>query len=98
MRIAYFLGGERVKRSDERRLENIWGAISLATVDKMERAFAAQTGRGPSAVAAISQVGMEPGLSIERLRRIIALSHSATVRLVDQLVAEGFITRQSSTG
>ena len=85
-------------KSEERRLENIWGAIALATVDKMEQAFAVETGRGPSAVAAITQIGIESGLSIERLRRIVALSHSATVRLVDQLVAEGLVRREASSG
>jgi DNA-binding MarR family transcriptional regulator len=84
--------------NEDRRLENLWSAISLATVDKMEQAFSAVTGRSPSAVAAIMQVGMEPGLSIERLRRIIALSHSATVRLVDQLVTEGLVRREAAAG
>jgi MarR family transcriptional repressor of emrRAB len=87
-----------LKKSEERRLENIWAAISLAAVDKMEHAFAAATGRGPSAVAAITQIGAEPGMSIERLRRIIALSHSATVRLLDQLAAERLIRREASAG
>jgi MarR family transcriptional repressor of emrRAB len=86
------------KKTDDRRLENIWAAISLAAVDKMEQAFAAETGRGPSAVAAIMQVGVEPGLSIERLRQIIALSHSATVRLLDQLAADDLIRREHSAG
>jgi MarR family transcriptional repressor of emrRAB len=79
---------------EERRLENIVGALSLALVDKMEQAFHAETNRGPSAIAAINQIGAEPGLTIERLRRIIALSHSASVRLVDQLVADGFVIRE----
>jgi DNA-binding MarR family transcriptional regulator len=87
-----------LRKSDERRLENIWGAISLATVDKMEQAFATETKLGPSAVAAISQIEYEPGLSIERLRRMIALSHSATVRLIDQLVGLGLIRREVSAG
>ena len=86
------------RRPEELRLENIVGAMSLAMVDKMEQAFAAETGRGPSAVAALMQIGVEPGLSIERLRRIIALSHSASVRLVDQLVAEGLVRREVSPG
>lgn len=80
------------------RLENIFGAMSLALVDKMEKAFATETGLGPSAVAAIIQVGSDPGLSIETLRRIIALSHSATVRLVDQLVADGLVLRGGGEG
>jgi len=75
------------------RLENIFGALSLALVDKMEKAFADETGLGPSAVAAIIQIGTEPGLTIETLRKLIALSHSATVRLVDQLVAENLVLR-----
>ncbi|TXI79766.1 MAG: MarR family transcriptional regulator [Cupriavidus sp.] len=75
------------------RLENLFGAVSLALVDKMEKAFADETGLGPSAIAAIVQIGTEPGLTIETLRRMIALSHSATVRLVDQLVASDLVLR-----
>jgi DNA-binding MarR family transcriptional regulator len=75
------------------RLENLFGAMSLALVDKMEKAFADETGLGPSAIAAIVQIGTEPGLTIETLRRMIALSHSATVRLVDQLVASDLVLR-----
>ena len=81
---------------DERerlRIENIFGAMSLALVDKMQQAFATEAGLGPSAAAAIIQVGTAPGLSIEQLRRILALSHSATVRLVDQLCAGGLVER-----
>jgi len=78
------------------RLENLFGAMSLALVDKMEKAFADETGLGPSAVAAIIQIGSEPGLTIETLRRMIALSHSATVRLVDQLVTSDLVLRAGS--
>jgi MarR family transcriptional repressor of emrRAB len=77
------------------RLENIFGAMSLALVDKMEKAFGAETGLGPSAVAAVIQIGSNPGLSIEVLRRTIALSHSATVRLIDHLVEQGLVLRDS---
>ena len=75
------------------RLENILGAMSLALVDKMEKAFGTETGLGPSAVAAVIQIGSNPGLSIETLRRFIALTHSATVRLVDHLVEQGLVLR-----
>jgi Transcriptional regulators len=75
------------------RLENILGAICLAMVDKMERAFADEAGLGPSSAAALIQIGTNPGITTETLRRIIALSHSATVRLVDQLVASGLVLR-----
>ncbi|WP_187969374.1 MarR family winged helix-turn-helix transcriptional regulator [Aquibium microcysteis] len=82
--------------SETARLENAFGAMSLACVDKMERAFLAAGGRGPSATAAIIRIGTEPGLSIERLRRMLALSHSATVRLVDQLAAAGLVMRETA--
>ncbi|ENN89411.1 transcriptional regulator, MarR family [Rhizobium freirei PRF 81] len=67
--------------------------MSLALVDKMEKAFVDETGLGPSAIAAIVQIGTEPGLTIETLRRMISLSHSATVRLVDQLAASDLVLR-----
>jgi MarR family transcriptional regulator, negative regulator of the multidrug operon emrRAB len=98
MHSAYFSGETGLQKADDRRLENIWAAISLAAVDKMEQAFAAETKRGPSAIAAIMQIGADPGLSIERLRQIIALSHSATVRLLDQLAADDLIRREASAG
>jgi DNA-binding MarR family transcriptional regulator len=83
--------------NEKRRTENIFGAMGLALVDKMQQAFAAETGLGPSAAAAVIQIGTAPGLSVEQLRRILALSHSATVRLVDQLAASGLVER-SGTG
>lgn len=82
--------------TDLARLDNTFGAMSLACVDKMERAFLDHGGRGPSATAAIVKIGTEPGLSIEQLRRMLALSHSATVRLVDQLAADGLVVRKGA--
>jgi MarR family transcriptional regulator, negative regulator of the multidrug operon emrRAB len=84
--------------ADEARLQNVFGAMSLACVDKMEQAFAVRGGRGPSATAALVKIGTSPGLSIEQLRRMLALSHSATVRLVDQLAAEELVLRTGSAG
>lgn len=84
--------------ADEARLQNVFGAVSLACVDKMERAFEAHGGRGPRATAALIRIGTTPGLSIEQLRRMLALSHSATVRLVDQLASDGLARREESTG
>jgi MarR family transcriptional repressor of emrRAB len=75
------------------RIENIFGAVGLALVDKMQKAFDEASGLNPSEAAAIIQIGTNPGLSIEQLRRIVALSHSATVRLVDQLASGGLVTR-----
>ena len=63
-----------MKKSDELRLQNIWGAISLATVDKMEQAFAAATKLGPSAIAAIGQIGYEMAILVERVGSVVQSS------------------------
>jgi DNA-binding MarR family transcriptional regulator len=39
-------------------------------------------------------VAHEPGLSIERLRRALGLTHSGAVRLVDRLEGEELVTRE----
>lgn len=79
--------------TEKLRFENIFGAMSLALVDKLERAYEADIGLGPSSVAALIQIGAGSGLTIETLRRIIGLSHSASVRLIDQLEAAGLVLR-----
>lgn len=38
-------------------------------------------------------IGLEPGMSNDRLRRILGLSHPGTVRLVDRLVNDGLLER-----
>lgn len=82
-----------IDEKEKFRFENIFGAMSLALVDKMERAFSTETGLGPSAVAAIIQIGLGSGHTVEALRRIIGLSHSATVRLIDQLEGDDLVRR-----
>lgn len=79
------------------RLSNVLGAFSTAVVDKMEAAFASE-GRGDRAAAALVQIGAEPGLPIETLRRYLGLSHSACVRLVDQLEMNNLVNRRSTKG
>ncbi|MFD1702800.1 MarR family winged helix-turn-helix transcriptional regulator [Methylopila henanensis] len=80
---------------DDARAANILAAFALALTDKVGDAMRETAeGRSPAAMAALIQIGFEPGLSIERLRACIALSHSATVRVADQLEAAGLIERR----
>lgn len=83
--------------ADRRRTANILGAFALALTDKMTAAVRDAAGHGDMASAAIVQIGSEPGLSIERLRLCLALSHSATVRLVDAIQAAGLVTRERNS-
>ncbi|QQP93827.1 MarR family transcriptional regulator (plasmid) [Skermanella sp. TT6] len=78
------------------RTANIVGALALAVVDTLLReAQAAAPEPGPAA-AAISLLAHDPGMSIDRLRRALGLSHPGAVRLVDRLVADGAVVREVS--
>jgi len=72
---------------------NLLGALALVVNDRTEEAIAA-TGLSPSAAAALSALHQfldHP--SIERLRQVLGLTPSGTVRLVDRLVEAGYVTR-----
>lgn len=77
-------------------LANLLGAFALGLTDAMVDAGGRVTGRGPSASAALVTLAMFEGLSVERLRRHVALSQSATVRLVDRLEEDGLVERTSA--
>lgn len=78
------------------RTANIVGALALAISDTLLRgAQAAAPEPGPAA-AAISLLAHDPGMSIDRLRRALGLSHPGAVRLVDRLVANGAVIREVS--
>ncbi|EWY38277.1 hypothetical protein N825_13800 [Skermanella stibiiresistens SB22] len=80
----------------QNRTANIVGALALAITDALLReAQAAAPEPGPAA-AAISLLAHDPGMSIDRLRRALGLSHPGAVRLVDRLVADGVVIREAS--
>lgn len=84
----------RTQKAERKRVANVLGAFALALTDKMNAAVRDAGNCSDMASAAIIQIGFEPGLSIERLRSCLGLSHSATVRVVDQLQAEGLAKRE----
>ncbi|TGP21592.1 MULTISPECIES: MarR family transcriptional regulator [unclassified Mesorhizobium] len=75
------------------KIENVIGALALAFADTLQRDAQAEAPEAGPAAAAVTLIGHVPGLSIERLRRALSLSHSGAVRLVDRLVAEGLAAR-----
>lgn len=80
------------------RQANLLGAIALATVDRIRASTAASApnaGEGPAGLVAIAS--FLQGGSIAELSRIIELSHSATVRLVDKLEREGLVKRRGGS-
>ncbi|WP_191058979.1 MarR family winged helix-turn-helix transcriptional regulator [Geminicoccus harenae] len=78
------------------KIENVVGALVMALSDAVLRGTQGQAPEPGPAAAAITLLGHEPGLPIERLRRALHLSHPGAVRLVDRLVADGLIVRQPS--
>lgn len=74
-------------------LTNLVGALAVAIGDAQEAAMRRSDDLGASAVAAVVSLGADPGMTVGGLARVLALSHSATVRLVDDLVARDLAVR-----
>jgi DNA-binding MarR family transcriptional regulator len=74
---------------------NVLGALSLVVADQMSDAVAAAADHSLTAAAALSALDhFADGCSIDRLRRILGLTSSGTVRLVDRLAAAGEVRRR----
>jgi DNA-binding MarR family transcriptional regulator len=84
-------GGRRVDRA-----ANVLGALSLVVADQTADAVAAAAGRSDSAPAALSALlHFLDRPTIDRLRQVLGLTSSGTVRLVDRLEEAGFVARES---
>jgi MarR family transcriptional repressor of emrRAB len=72
---------------------NLLGALALVVNDRTVDAIAA-TGLSLSAAAALSALHQFlDGPNIDRLRRVLGLTPSGAVRLVDRLVEAGYVVR-----
>ena len=77
------------------REANLLGAVSLAVADRMRAAVEAGAGQGGSVPAAlVSLATYLDGSPIDSIRGPLGLTHSATVRVVDRLVAAGLAERR----
>ncbi len=76
------------------RAANVFGALSLVVADQATDAVAAAAGRSDSAAAALSALlHFLDKPSIDRLRQVLGLTSSGTVRLVDRLAESGYVRR-----
>jgi len=78
------------------RLANLVGAFALVAADAQRAAAAEAAGHGSAAPAALTTLLAFPGISIDRLRRAVGLTHSGGVRLVDRLEADGLVRRTAA--
>jgi len=76
------------------RPANVFGALSLVVADQAADATAAAAGRSESAAAALSALlHFLDGPSVDRLRQVLGLTSSGTVRLLDRLAESGYVRR-----
>ncbi|WP_410813486.1 MarR family winged helix-turn-helix transcriptional regulator [Micromonospora sp. 067-2] len=76
------------------RTLNILGALVDALHDRMADAGTQVSGLGASAPAALATLQACPGESVESLSRILGITNSGSVRLVDRLVSAGLVERR----
>ena len=77
------------------RQANLLGTLALAVTGRVEAAVEAASPHGPSAPAALSALeGYLGGEPIDALARVLGLTHSGAVRLVDRLAAAGLVERR----
>ena len=88
MQHAYFFG------MNNHRTANLLGALVLALADNLKTETDARAEHGSAAPAALVTIGFYPGESIDSLAKTLNLSHSATVRLVNRLAANGLLERR----
>ena len=79
----------------DNRTANLLGALALALTDRLIEETETRAKHGAAGPAALVSIGTAPGEPIDRLARTLVLSHSATVRLVDRLAADGLVARRS---
>ena len=73
---------------------NVLGALSLVVADRMTDSVADAAGHSVTAATALSALyHFLDRPSIDRLRQVLGLTSSGTVRLVDRLEADGYVAR-----
>src|SRR3954470_18962104 len=75
------------------RTANLLAAAAVRIADLIHVETSVRAGRGAQAPAALVTLLRPLERPIEELRHVLALSHSATVRLVDRLVEDGLVER-----
>jgi DNA-binding MarR family transcriptional regulator len=79
---------------DDAHTANLLGALSLVVHDRFSEAMTDASGRSETAAAALSSLdNFLDRPTIDTLRRVLGLTSSGTVRLVDRLQDENLIER-----
>ncbi len=81
--------------SDLDRAGNLLGALALSIADRMTDAVEESVGQSQSAAVALSALHhFADGATVDKLRRVLGLTPSGAVRLVDRLQDAGLVERE----
>ncbi|WP_240778742.1 MarR family winged helix-turn-helix transcriptional regulator [Shewanella sp. SNU WT4] len=82
--------------TDNNYLKNLLGACATTIASNIEMEVAELDGRSLSHEAALVAINNHPNDGIEMLSKVLGLTHSGSVRLVNNLVHDGFVDRHRS--
>ena len=82
--------------TDNNYLKNLLGAFTTTIASNIEMEVAELDGRSLSHEAALVAINNHPNDGIEMLSKVLGLTHSGSVRLVNNLVHDGFVDRHRS--
>jgi len=77
----------------EAKLRNLLGAVAVAVADEIRDEADRAAGHSAAGPAALTALLIHEGASVDKLARVLGLSHSGTVRLVDRLESDGLVRR-----
>ncbi len=78
------------------RTANLLGAAVLGLHDELKQAVEQSSGHGGESAAALCALGHQPGLSNDGLSRLLGLTHTGTVRLIDRLIDDKLVERRTA--
>lgn len=87
------MGQDKAKGGNAAAASNWLGTLAVLIQDRVEARWQAELDLSPMSAAALVQIEQEPGAAIEPVASRIGLSHSATVRLIDKLVARDLVAK-----
>lgn len=79
------------------RPANLVGALALAVTDRQRQAVEVVAGSESAAAALSALLHFLDAPSVDLLRQVLGLTHSGTVRLLDRLEEQGWVTRGAGT-
>ncbi|MFI6290785.1 MarR family winged helix-turn-helix transcriptional regulator [Nonomuraea sp. NPDC050790] len=76
------------------RSANLVSALVVGLADELEEATRRVTAHGATAASALATILAVPGEHVDALSKVLGITGSGTVRLVDRLAAEGLVERR----